>query len=70
MTSFSPNNLGTQDRQVYAKPALPVFFSATPSAINTGQNCSKIVGTYVFMDRENISKKWWEYQINQDGTNN
>ena len=31
------------------------FFSATPSAIKTGQNCSKIVGiTYVFMDRENL----------------
>ena len=30
MTSFSPNNLGTQDRQVYAKPALPVFSALHP----------------------------------------
>ena len=37
------------------------FFSATPSAIKTGQNCSKIVDTYVFMDRENLSKLLWEY---------
>ena len=37
------------------------FFSATPFAIKTGQNCTKIVGTYVFMDRENLSKQLWEY---------
>ena len=45
------------------------FFSATPSAIKTGQNCSKFFDTHVFMDGENLSKLLWEYKPGQLGWN-
>ena len=45
------------------------FFSATPAAIKTGQNCSKFFDTHVFMDGENLSKLLWEYKLGQLGYN-
>ena len=45
------------------------FFSATPAAIKTGQNCSKFFDTHVIMDRENLSKLLWEYKLGQLGWN-